>query len=165
LILQGYTARWKHGRKGQNCPNLKPDGEWNHVTTKFAEGRTEYSDSLAHLWNDWYGYWFDADYPRLIVRLEDLVFHAQETTTTICTCVGGEIRKDRPFTYIIDSAKADSPGHDASVGFIQAWIKYSKEFPPNGGFTKSDYEAAKEALNLDYMEQFHYKHPPPAEER
>ena len=135
------------------------------MTTKFAEGRTEYSDSLAHLWNDWYGYWFDADYPRLIVRLEDLVFHAQETTTTICTCVGGEIRKDRPFTYIIDSAKADSPGHDASVGFIQAWIKYSKEFPPNGGFTKSDYEAAKEALNLDYMGQFHYKHPPPAEER
>ncbi|CAB9516556.1 expressed unknown protein [Seminavis robusta] len=166
MCKNGYTAKWPHGRKGQNCPNLKPRGQWNEVTTKFANGRTEYSDSLAHLWNDWYKMYIDdAKYPRLIVRLEDLMFHAEETTTQICTCVGGKIRSDRNFTYILDSAKADSPGHDKSTGFIQAWIKYSKPMPPRGNFRPDDYEAAKEALNKDYMHMFHYDHPPPSNEQ
>lgn len=134
------------------------------MTTRFAEGRTETSDSLAHLWNDWYKmYLEDATYPRLIVRLEDLVFHAKETTTTICECVGGKMRTDRPFTYVLDSAKADSRGHDTSTGFVQAWIKYAKPMPPRGGFTPSDYRAAEEALNDEYMKMFHYAHPPPAD--
>ena len=159
---KGYTARWHHGRKGNNCPNLKPQGNWNEVTTKYADGRVEYSDSLAHLWNDWYKmYLEDAKYPRLVVRLEDLVFHAKETTAAICTCVGGEMQTDKPFTYVLDSAKADSRGHDTSTGFIQAWIKYSKDIPPNRGMTKADYEAAIQALNPKFMEQFQYKHAEP----
>lgn len=158
--LQSYTSRWQHGRRGQNCPNLKIDGEWNEVTTKFAEGRTENSDSLAHLWNDWYKmYLEDAKYPRLFVRLEDLVFHAKETTTTICECIGGKMSTEYPFAYVLDSAKADSRGHDTSTGFVQAWIKYSKPQPPLGGFTRRDFLAAEEALNSDYMEMFHYAHP------
>lgn len=161
MCKNGYTARWNHGRQGHNCPNLKPRGEWNEVTTRFADGRTEHSPSLAHLWNDWYKMYIeDAKYPRLFVRLEDLVFHAKETTTTICECVGGKMRTDRPFTYVVDSAKADSRGHDTSTGFTQAWIKYSKPMPPLGGFTQADYRAAKEALNVDYMKMFHYEHPP-----
>jgi hypothetical protein len=124
-----------------------------------------YSQSLAHLWNDWYKMYIDdATYPRLIVRLEDLMFHAEETTTIICTCVGGQIRTDRNFTYVLDSAKADSPGHDASTGFVQAWIKYSQPIPPRGSFRPDDYEAAIEALNPQYMELFHYDHPPPGED-
>lgn len=159
MCKNAYTAKWHHGRKGQNCPNLKDGGEWNEVITKFADGRTLESDSIAHLWNDWYKmYLDDAKYPRLIVRLEDMVFHARETTETICTCVGGVMEESRPFKYVLDSAKADSRGHDTSTGFIQAWIKYSKDMPLNGGFTKADFEASKEALNSNYMEQFHYNH-------
>ena len=71
------------------------------------------------------------------------------------------MRKDRPFTYVLDSAKADSRGHDTSTGFIQAWIKYSKAMAPRDGFTPADYRAAKEALNIDFMKMFHYDHPPP----
>ena len=158
---QGYTARWNHGRRGHNCPNLRPGGEWNEVTTKFAESRTLVSDSLAHLWNDWYKMYIeDAKYPRLFVRLEDLVFHAKETTTTICECVGGEMITDRPFQYVLDSAKADSRGHDTSTGFIQAWIKYAKPLAARGGFSRADYIAAEEALNDEYMKMFQYDHPP-----
>ena len=64
-----------------------------------------------------------------------------------------------PFSYVLDSAKADSPGHDATTGFVEAWIKYSKDIPKNGGFRKDDYEAAKEALDMKFMEDYHYKHP------
>jgi hypothetical protein len=106
----------------------------------------------------------DAKYPRLIVRMEDLVFHAKETTTKVCECIGGEMRTDRPFTYVIDSAKKDSPGHDKSTGFVQAWIKYSRPMPPMGGFSISDFKAAREALDQNYMDMFHYKHAPDVEE-
>ena len=92
--------------------------------------------------------------------MNTLVFHAKETTTTICECVGGKMRTDQPFAYVLDSAKADSRGHDTSTGFIQAWIKYSKPLPTRGGFSHSDYVAAEEALNDEYMKMFHYAHPP-----
>lgn len=160
LRKQSYTAKWPHRKQ---CPNLKVDGEWNEVTTKFAEGRVEKSTSLAHLWNDWYGLYINkAKYPRLIVRMEDLVFHAQETTTIVCECVGGAMRKDRPFTYVIDSAKKDSPGHDKTTGFVQAWIKYSKPFPPRGGLRSNDYQDMVEALDKEIMDRFNYVHPLPA---
>ena len=65
---KGYTARWHHGRKGHNCPNLKPQGNWNEVTTKYPDGRVEYCDSLAHLWNDWYKMYLEDD---ILLTIQD----------------------------------------------------------------------------------------------
>ena len=70
------------------------------------------------------------------------------------------MRTDRPFTYVIDSAKADSPGHDKSTGFVQAWIKYSKPPPVRGGLNGDDYDNMVALLNPDFMKMFNYKHPP-----
>lgn len=70
------------------------------------------------------------------------------------------MNKDRPFAYVIDSAKADSPGHIKTTGFVQAWIKYSRPMPRLGGFSYADYKAALEALNADYMKMFDYHHAP-----
>jgi len=42
--------------------------------------------SLAHMWADWYNDYYQADYPRLLVRLEDLVFYPHETLKAICDC-------------------------------------------------------------------------------
>jgi hypothetical protein len=43
--------------------------------------------------------------------MEDLVFYHMETTKAICECAGGiKIRMDQPFQFIVDLAKADSPG-------------------------------------------------------
>ena len=96
------------------------------------------------------------------LRLEDIVFYPKETITAVCECAGGEIRKDQEnFTYIVESAKADSPGHDASTGIYAAWTKYSKRPEPQFGFSDTDYYAAVEALDSELMEAFGYHHPPP----
>lgn len=160
---------------------------WNQVTVKYGAA-TETYQSLQHLWNDWYndylqtaimpgnnehhGHHVDAvtassqqqqqqHYPWIMVRMEDLVFHTVETVTAVCECAGGRIYEDRPFHYITDSAKADSPGHDTSTGIAEAWIKYSRPVAPGAGFDAADYEAALEAMDQNLMDLLHYHHPPP----
>ena len=132
------------------------------MTVKFADNREDRHRSLAHLWNDWYSYYVDqADYPFVVVRMEDLVFYPKETTRLVCECAGGKIRTDQEnFQFVVDSAKADSPGHDKSTGIFAAWVKYSTRPEPRFGFSEQDYEAAKEALNGKLMASLGYKHPP-----
>jgi hypothetical protein len=143
-----------------NCPKLKKDDKWNPVTVKYADDRTDEHLSLAHLWNDWYGYYVSqTDYPFVVVRMEDLIFYPKETIKAVCECAGGEIPTDRNFQFITESAKADSPGHDTSTGMSAAWIKYSQLPPPRHGYKVEDYEAAKEGLNGTLMESLGYKHP------
>lgn len=103
-------------------------------------------------------------YPWIMVRMEDLIFHAKETITQVCTCIGGVVRSDRPFTYIVDSAKCDSPGHDCSTGMATAWIKYGgrrrKKSPlDEPGWRRKDYQVAQQVLDAELMENLHYRHP------
>jgi hypothetical protein len=150
----------------RDCPNLKVGGPasrvWNPVTVTFAQNREDHHLSLAHLWNDWYSYYLDqATYPFVVVRMEDMVFYPKETTKIICECAGGKIETDQDnFQFIVESAKADSPGHDKSTGIFAAWVKYSKPPPPKYGFSDLDYMTAKEALNSKLMESLGYQHPP-----
>jgi hypothetical protein len=169
MCKNGYTAKWDHHKTGndgvtRDCPNLKTGSMqvWNPVTVSFADERQDHHLSLAHLWNDWYSYYLEqADFPFLVIRMEDLVFYPKETTKIVCECAGGKIRTDQEnFSFIVDSAKADSPGHDKSTGIFAAWVKYSKPPPPLYGFSPSDYAAAKEALNSGLMESLGYRHPP-----
>jgi hypothetical protein len=156
-----YAARWPHFSK---CPNLlHEDGvTWNNVTVHYGVAEDHYL-SLAHLWNEWYKeYYSDADYPFVMIRMEDLVFHTKDTVTQVCECAGGIIRTDQPFEYVMDSAKADSPGHDTTTGYYQAWIKYSQPLAAKAGFTADDFEAASKVLDQDLMQKFGYQHPPAA---
>mmetsp|Transcript_4707 Transcript_4707/g.11262 ORF Transcript_4707/g.11262 Transcript_4707/m.11262 type:complete len:396 (+) Transcript_4707:142-1329(+) len=178
MCKNGYTAKWDHTKtqkkgdgKPRNCPALKygntDKSPWNPVTVTYAEKREDHHLSLAHLWNDWYSYYLDLgkrgggdDFPFLIIRMEDIVFYPKETIYKVCECAGGKIRDDQPFQLITDSAKGDSPGHDASTGVYEAWIKYSQ---PNTkeryAFSEADYKNAQKTLNGTLMEALGYKHP------
>lgn len=155
-----YSAKW--GNHQLLCPHLV-DLQQNYIPlkVKYADNRVDHHLSLAHLWNDWYKYYFDTTlYPRIIVRFEDLIFHAKNLTYQICSCAGGEIRTDRPFQYIVDSAK-DGPGHGTvRTGMVAAWIKYGKPLGPLAGYTRTDWDAAQRFLDPELMTTFDYKHPP-----
>jgi len=158
-----YTASWPHRRNDPgDCPALKDrnTGDWNGVTVRYGAGE-DHHKSVAHLWNDWYSYYIrEATFPWIAIRMEDLVFYPKETIHTVCECAGGKIRTDQDFVYIVDSAKADSPGHDTTTGIYAAWIKYSKPPSPKFGFSEDEYQATMEALDAELMESFGYKHPP-----
>ena len=154
-----YTARWPHATQ---CPNLQQQhGQWNNVTVTYGAGKQSYQ-SLLHLWNDWYtAYLETSSFPRLMIRIEDLVFHTKATIDQVCQCVGGQLRTDQPFRYVQESAKKDSPGHDTRTGYAEAWIKYSRPFQVEAGFAHDDYLATLQGVSQTLMETFRYQHPPP----
>ena len=140
-----------------------PTGELVPVGIKY-DAYANHHDSLAHLWNDWYAQYLEkANFPYIVVRFEDLQFYTKNITYQICECAGGKIRTDRPFRYIVDSAK-DGPGHgrkEDRTGMVAAWKRYGKPMPPQNGFGTLDYTTAVEHLNSEFMDMFGYKHPEP----
>jgi hypothetical protein len=107
LCRNSYTARWKHHKK--HCPNLIPndvDKEHHYVRDDNHEKdlqqngipisidynpNTSHYANMADAWNTWNGAYMDADFPRLIIRFEDLLLHAKAVITEICRCYGGTL--------------------------------------------------------------------------
>ena len=173
-----YKARWRHTPK--HCPNLVPNkfdrgrtlgkGEmgikvkWATSLHDFpgrpipdARGKTFVNyKSLAHLWNQWYGEWLDAPFPRLMVRFEDLIFHAEETVGEICKCGGGTLKKR--FRYVEDSAKGQGGPHAGSAGFLASLITYGNRTLRMEGILKesADVEYARKHLDGDLMDLIGY---------
>jgi hypothetical protein len=50
------------------------------VSVKYEHNLRHKHKSLAHFWSEWYGEYMDADFPRIMVRFEDLLFYGKEVT-------------------------------------------------------------------------------------
>ena len=106
-----YTARW--WRNWPHCPNIiatQPELKYvrttvNNTELQFAgiaidndnyspvrveyKAGTMYHQSLVHMWRDWYEDYYQSKFPRLMIRLEDLVFHPESVVEQVCDCIGG----------------------------------------------------------------------------
>jgi len=167
-----YGAYWHHDHS-QHCPNLIPNEKDLEKYGKYLQksqpipvhvkydGFFRHHESLVGFWNDWYReYWDSTSLPRLMVRYEDLMFHAQEVTEKVCHCAGGSMARDK-FTYVIDSAKKGNEAHgpkELRTGYLKALIKYGKR-QTNPQLTEDDLTYAEQALDKEMMDFFHYKHP------
>ena len=166
-----YGAHWYNDRT-RHCPNLLPDDqdlmEFHPYLkeNKPVSVHVRYSDfwkhhkSLAHFWNDWYGEYVNARFSRIMVRYEDLIFHTQEVTETVCVCAGG-IMFQPTFKYVLGTAKKGTRAHGTvRTGFIDALIKYGNPEKRGAKFTDRDLEYTREHLDPKMMEIFGYQHPP-----
>ena len=139
--------------------------------------------SLAHMWMDWYKDYYDAEYPRLMIRLEDLVFYPHETLKQVCECANGgsdstsDPDEDGYFEYIgdenliltLDSAirggeAADKIHGKDRAGLLQAMAKHAgphSETHRTNGMTIEDLKFATKVLKeSEVMSFFGYKVPP-----
>jgi hypothetical protein len=174
-----YAADWVH--EEDHCPNLLPNeydyqllaidekeaamnGVTMNVTVKYAEFSRQHA-SLVEFWNDWYKAYAEASFPRLIVRFEDVVFHPKQITKTVCECAGGQLDPDRPFKFIVDSAKKGAAHGTEKTSYVDALIKYGTEEGRYEGFDGDDLEYAREHLDPDLMRLFGYRYPPPSSEK
>ena len=84
----------------------------------------EFHDSLVHMWLDWYTEYFDATFPRLILRLEDLVFFPRLVLQQICECVGGDLAEK--FRLLVNSAKqgSDNVHGTNKTGLLEAMYSH-----------------------------------------
>ncbi|KAG7369249.1 hypothetical protein IV203_031992 [Nitzschia inconspicua] len=167
-----YEARWPHSKM---CPNLgyveKPGrlrfrqnaGKLPMVKSVSVNVRykpVRHFDSLAHFWLEWYKEYLEADYPRLIVRFEDIQFHAKEVIDIICQCANGVPRKDDAiFRYVVDSAKWGAAHPDRSTNMVTAMIKYGSDKDRFKGMREADTIVASSVLTSEVMELFGYEVP------
>lgn len=171
-----YAAIWKHRKF--HCPNLiyskvdhhrynqlpqfsNPDIPSFEVTVDFDDTTYENSvkfDSLADLWSQWYKLYFDATYPRLIVRYEDLVFQPAKVLKEIATCVDAKVRPRLIFQ--LNTSKQHGSGTD----FLKAISKTANAKVRLFNMTEEDFDFATKHLDSNLMTLFQYKHPHELEE-
>ena len=156
-----YAAVWK---RSSNCPNLVPQAHSNklvesssgvNVKVKYADKERKYT-SLAHLWNEWYANWIDVNFPRVIIRYEDLILHPETVLGKICTCAGG-LMNDK-FTFVGESAKKGG-AHAGSSGLVKALVTYTSSTMRLQPFKGPDIEYALSNIRTDIMDDFHYSVP------
>lgn len=168
-----YQTNWPH--QPSHCPNLVPDkldvqlfgnrnvypGKPVPVHVRYGAKETErfVYTSMVHLWNEWNQQYFtDPGFPRIIIRYEDLLFHPQAVMEKVCSCIGGELKK-RKFVMFLDSAKGEERTHKGGSGFLESFLRTTKQNSRLSGFHKEDLEFAKNILDNDIMQYFGYKHP------
>jgi hypothetical protein len=171
-----YQTRWKHSN--MHCPNLvpnrndrgrKPGVGTIDVTVKFATkhiGDEPIPDnknqtfvnytSLIDMWNVWNKEWYNVSFPRLMVRFEDLLFHAENVVSQVCQCGGGTMARD--FRYVEDSAKGDRGPHAGSAGFLASLVTYGNSTLRMKGILTdgADVEYTRGHLDKDLVEMFGY---------
>jgi hypothetical protein len=137
--------------------NFTLDSSVVPVRVRYKSG-TLYHESLAAVWNEWYRESYDAEYPRIIVRLEDLVFHAKEVVTKVCECFGGKM--DRDFLYVTKTAKVgDANIHGSDRTDLFKWFTRWHLEDRVRNMTREDQEYAREHLDQELLKQFQYGTP------
>lgn len=160
-----YIATWQRGAF-ERCPSLKPSPyELRSITGinktshpfEVRLDRTDYIeryDSLADMWSDWYIRFFDAKFPRLIIRYEDTLFHAEKVFGIVMECIGRPT--SRPYTYQLEASKV----HGSSSDFVHALAKYGTERGRYAGLLPNDRAHARTVLNSTLMSTFGYPNAP-----
>lgn len=164
MCKDSYAASWDVGMEG-HCPNLVPSkeevasGKYEDITTFEVTVDRPFDEryaSLADMWSGWYQQYLHAEqfidpFPRLIIRFEDTLFHAEKVMELIVECVGETMKA--PFQYHLEAAKE----HGKPADFIAALSKYGREEGRYGGLTDDDMSYAQSALDSELMHLFHYK--------
>jgi hypothetical protein len=159
-----YAANWKHSK--DVCPKLFVSDNHspnNHGTPKLNPVRVRYAmdvsrsyESLVGLWNEWYREWMEeVDFPFLMMRFEDLLFHPVPVVRSICNCVGG-FPKQTEFWYNANSAKGEIGPHTGGSGLFQSIVRYGNSTFRKTVLSPTEKVYAKSALRKDLMTIFQY---------
>jgi hypothetical protein len=141
-----------------NTANFQPNSTVIPLYVRYKLINTTHL-SLAHLWKDWYLEYLQGDFPRIFVRMEDLVFHGENVTKQICNCVGGSFTNK--FQFITESAKHGEIHGNEKTTLLDAMIRYGSSSALNRtkGMTMDDVVFAKQVFRQDLMDMFGYSHP------
>eukprot|EP00551_Chaetoceros_affinis_P009890 CAMPEP_0203662558 /NCGR_PEP_ID=MMETSP0090-20130426/482_1 /ASSEMBLY_ACC=CAM_ASM_001088 /TAXON_ID=426623 /ORGANISM="Chaetoceros affinis, Strain CCMP159" /LENGTH=426 /DNA_ID=CAMNT_0050525363 /DNA_START=147 /DNA_END=1427 /DNA_ORIENTATION=- len=135
--------------------NIRFDEDGSGRLQRFVE-----YDDFVDLWNTFYNDYWNATFPRLIVRYEDLLLHANEIIPQICRCVDGKLvnTTENGVTLSQESVK-DVGRHGKTSNLVQSLMRYGNETLRTRHFSKGDLVYADEYLRQDLMEIFGYSDP------
>ena len=163
MCKQPYAAHWRKGP--HRCPNLVPTPQdyqrWKNIQNEttfrvkviFDRDDVVWWDSLIDLWVDYYRQYYEADYPRIMIRFEDLLWHAPKVLRAISECLGTTL--DKPFAYQTKAAKSHGSGTD----FWKALLKTGNVEKRLHGLTVEDLEYSLQHMDTTLLEVFRYGAP------
>lgn len=93
--------------------------------------------------------------PRIIIRMEDLMFHGEHVIGQLCDCIGGTSKRGENFVHMASSVKAAHAG-TAGTGLLQAIINYGNITKRRDKFAINQLQAANDLLDKQLMELFGY---------
>ena len=121
------------------------------VKVIFGKDDVVFFDSLVDLWSVWYSLYFDATYPHLIIRFEDMLLQAPAVLSKIAECVGTDVRN--PIQYQTGSAKA----HGSHTDFLKAILKSADAEKRSNLLAQRDLDYAAAKLDPELIDAFQYK--------
>jgi hypothetical protein len=74
------------------------------------------------MWTDWTRVYVDAPFPRLIIRFEDILFHAEKVIKIVSECVGIPLLSNATYRYCLGRSK----DRFKTSTFMEAMVKNSK---------------------------------------
>lgn len=119
-------------------------------------------ESLAHFWKSWYHEYYNVNFPRLMIRLEDLVFHPYKTLQSICDCVEGSFASEKDFSLVATSVKnVASAAHSKTrkTDLVSSFFLHLRSNRTQG-MTVEDLEFSRNVLDDSIVRQFFRYHPP-----
>lgn len=161
-----YATHWKHTRK--HCPNLIPNElDFQHfgkneatyrngtaaIKVIFSEIQILHWESLIDLYSDYYRQYMEAEYPRLIVRFEDMLLQPKRVLAQVAECVGTVVAAE--WSYQTESSK----GHGSHTTFVSAITKTGDAQRRVAGMTTEDLMYATNHLDNEIIRIFQYNIP------
>lgn len=157
------NANWTRGEKGR-CPNFVPSAaerrnpRYSNVTTFHVEVTHDdvYKEryaSLVDLWTSYYRSYIAADFPRLVIRFEDLMFHAERVMEQVSQCIGSPMTKPYEYSHP-DRSLLDTGRYGRMLEL------YASEAGRYSHLTVEDLMYQKYALSPGLMDLLHYKRMP-----
>lgn len=119
------------------------------MTAKFDDEYQRDYTSLVEMWSKWNKEYFDAEFPRLFVRFEDIIFNPEEVMSAVATCAGLSVTPS--YRAMLEPSK----DHGSSSSLVSAMIRYSN-VESFDLMLAQDIEYAQEELDDELMRQFHY---------
>jgi hypothetical protein len=111
-------------------------------------------DSLIHYWNDWYQSYYDARWPRLMVRFEDTLYQPRTTMELVCSCGGGTVAET--FRYVLGEAKPDH--RQEQNDRVGAMVKYGTSAGRYHNLTDQDITFVRRHVNATLLSVFQYRY-------
>ena len=131
---------------------------YHRVTRKWL--RTVRYDNLVHMWNKYHSDYLKADFPRLMIRYEDLLLHTNEVIPQICKCVGGTLVNSENGVHLQSTSSKNPKTFGKTSGLVSALMKYGNSTHRTKDFSKGDMVYANANISKELMDLFQYSFPP-----
>lgn len=120
------------------------------VQVVFSKDQIIYWDSLMHFYVDYYTQYLQAEYPRLIVRFEDIVFQPMAVLEQIAECLG--VTLATPIQFQTGSSKS----HGSHSDLLHVFTKTADAQRRMRGITAPDMQFIQQHWPSWLSETFHY---------